>query len=183
MKYFMKIFKESIAIVIISSFFGLFTGTILSTNEKILYTIPVLLLILPALSSLVGDISTVLISRLTAHLYIGTIPPKIQKSRRIKEDFIGLLITTFISLIVIIAFGYLIENSSDIVLINPFMIILIIIFVVMILFVMMFILMFIASIFLFKFGKDPNNSLIPFVSSLNDFLVPFILMFCIIIFI
>ena len=94
----MKIFKESIAIVIVSSLLGLFSGTILSTNEKILYTIPILLLILPALSSIVGDISTVLISRLTAHLYIGTIPPKIQKSKRLKEDFLGLIIITFLRL-------------------------------------------------------------------------------------
>ena len=80
MKYFMKIFKESLIIVILSSLMGILSGTLLSTNEEILYILPIILLILPALNSLIGDISTVLISRLTTHLYIGTIPPKIQKS-------------------------------------------------------------------------------------------------------
>ncbi|MBY8986549.1 MAG: hypothetical protein KGD65_15870, partial [Candidatus Lokiarchaeota archaeon] len=65
----MKIFKESIIIVIISSLLGLISGTLLSFNEDLLYTVPVMLLMLPALNSLIGDISTVLVSRLTTHLY------------------------------------------------------------------------------------------------------------------
>jgi len=65
MEYFKKIFKESIIIVIISSFMGLISGTVLSSNERILYSFPIILLILPSLNSLIGDISTVLSSRLT----------------------------------------------------------------------------------------------------------------------
>jgi hypothetical protein len=55
---------------------GLFSGTLLSNNEEILYTFPIILLVLPSLNSLIGDISTVLISRLTSHLYLGTLSPK-----------------------------------------------------------------------------------------------------------
>lgn len=183
MKYFMKIFKESIAIVIVSSLLGLFSGTILSINEKILYTIPILLLILPALSSIVGDISTVLISRLTAHLYIGTIPPEIQKSKRLKEDFLGLIITTFLSIVAVLIFGYIIMFYTGIAIINPFMIIFIIFLTLMLLFLIMFIILFICAIYIFKWGKDPNNSLIPFVTSFNDLAVPALLMIFIIIFI
>ena len=58
MDYFKKVFKESIIIVIISSIMGLFSGTLLSLNEKIIYAIPIILLILPSLNSLIGDIST-----------------------------------------------------------------------------------------------------------------------------
>ena len=101
MNYFQKIIKESIIIVVISSLMGLFSGMVLSANEEILYVIPIILLILPSLNSLIGDISTVLISRLTAHLYIGTISPKIEKSDRLKEDFIGLFITIGLSLVVL----------------------------------------------------------------------------------
>jgi cation transporter-like permease len=55
---------------------GLFSGTLLSNNERILYSFPIILLVLPSLNSLIGDISTVLISRLTSHLYLGTLSPK-----------------------------------------------------------------------------------------------------------
>ena len=81
---------------------GLISGTLLSSNEEILYSIPIMLLLIPALNSLIGDISTVLVSRLTTHLYIGTLSPRIQISNRLKEDFYGLLITLLLSIVALL---------------------------------------------------------------------------------
>jgi len=183
LKYFIKILKESVAIVILSSLMGLFSGTFLSINKEILYTIPIILLILPALNSLIGDIATVLTSRLTTHLYIGDLPPKVEKSDRLKEDFLGLLITLLLSLVVLLFLGFAIGEIAGIKIINPFLMISIIILTVLVLFVLLFALLFVSSIYLFKKGKDPNNFLIPFVTSLADFLTPFFLIIFIIIFI
>jgi len=183
MKYFYKIFKESIIIVIISSLMGLISGTLLSSNETLLYTVPIILLILPALNSLIGDISTVLVSRLTTHLYIGTLEPKIQKSERLKEDFYGLLITLLLSLGALIFLGYLVSMISGIEIVDPLLISLIMCSTVLIIFAIMFLLSFISSIGLFKRGMDPNNFLIPLITSLADFLTPLFLIIFITIFI
>ena len=183
MDYFKKIFKESIIIVIISSILGLTSGTLLSINKEILYTIPIILLILPALNSLIGDISTVLISRLTTHLYIGTIPPKIQKSDRLKKDFLGLLITIVLSLAVLLVLGNAIGVATGVEIVNPFLITFVIILTVLILFGILFVLLFISSIYIFKKGGDPNNFLLPLTTSLADLLTPFLLILFIIIFI
>ncbi len=162
---------------------GLISGTLLSSNEEILYTIPITLLLIPALNSLIGDISTVLVSRLTTHLYIGTLPPQIQKSDRLKEDFYGLLITLLLSLVALLFLGYLVGIISGIRIVNPILMILIILLTVLIIFFMMFATLFIGAIFLFKRGMDPNNFLIPFVTSLADFLTPLFLIVFITIFI
>lgn len=183
MKYFKKILKESIIIVLLSSILGMFSGSILSTNQDILYTFPIILLILPALNSLTGDMATVLVSRLTTHLYIGTISPKVSKSKRLFDDFLGLLLTLLLSLTFLIIMGYGIGFITRIQIINPFLIISIITVSVLILFGFMFILLFISSIILFKRGKDPNNFLIPFITSLADFLTPLLLIVFIQIFI
>ncbi|MFW9898979.1 MAG: magnesium transporter [Candidatus Thorarchaeota archaeon] len=183
MKYFLKIIKESIIIVIISSLFGLFSGTLLSINQEILYALPIILLILPALNSLIGDISTVLVSRLTSSLYLGIIKPKIQKSNRLKEDFFGLLITILLSLIILIFIGYTIAITTGVKIFNPFIMVFILIITVLLLFIFMFVLLFISSIYIFKRGRDPNNFLIPFITSLADFLTPLFLIIFIIIFI
>jgi len=151
---------------------GLFSGTLLSNNEKILYTFPIILLVLPSLNSLIGDISTVLISRLTSHLYLGTLSPKMQVSDRLKQDFYGLLMTILLSLVALISLGYLLGSVTGIEIVNPLLIISIIIITILILFGLMFVLLFISSIFIFKKGKDPNNFLIPMVTSLADFLTP-----------
>ncbi len=157
---------------------GLFSGTLLSNNEKILYSFPIILLVLPSLNSLIGDISTVLISHLTSHLYLGTLSPKIQVSDRLKQDFYGLLMTILLSLVALISLGYLLGIVTGIEIVNPLLIISIIIITILILFGLMFVLLFISSIFIFKKGKDPNNFLIPMVTSLADFLTPmFIIIF------
>jgi len=119
MKYYVKIFKESVIIVILSSIMGLISGTLLSSNEEILLALPITLLIIPALNSLIGDISTVLVSRLTTHLYIGTLPPKIQITDRLREDFYGLLITLLLSMASLIFLGYFVGVISGIRIVNP----------------------------------------------------------------
>lgn len=162
---------------------GLFSGTVLSTNQRILYTFPILLLIIPSLNSLIGDIATVLISRLTTHLYIGTIEPTIKFSERLKEDFLGLLYTILIGLGSLIGLGYFIGVNSNIKIVNPFLVIIILLITILLLFCTMFISLFIGAIFLFNQGKDPNNLLIPLLTSLADFLTPFILILLITIFI
>lgn len=157
---------------------GLFSGTVLSNNERVLINFPIILLVLPSLNSLIGDISTVLVSRLTSHLYIGTLTPKIQHSERLKEDFYGLLITILLSLVALISLGYILGSVIGIEIVNPFLIISIIIITVLILFGLMFVFLFMGSILIFRKGNDPNNFLIPIVTSLADFLTPlFIIIF------
>jgi cation transporter-like permease len=169
--------------VIISSIAGLISGTVLSFSRELLYTIPLMLLIIPALNSLIGDMATVLVSRLTTHLYIGTIPPKIQKSKRLLEDFYGLIITLLLSLAALLVIGYVVGIISGISIVHPLLMIFIITLTILLIFFIMFFTMFIGAIFLFNRGKDPNNFLIPFVTSLSDFLTPFFLILFIIIFI
>lgn len=183
MEYFKRILKESLIIVILSSMIGIFSGSLLSSNQNILYSYPIILLILPSLNSITGDLSTVLISRLTTHLYIGTISPKVQSSKRLIEDFIGLLLTLLLSLIALFLIGYGFGIATGVKVVNPLLIIFIITLSVLILFAVMFIGLFISSIIIFRRGKDPNNFLIPFTTSLADFLTPLLLIVFIQIFI
>jgi cation transporter-like permease len=105
-------------------------------------------------------------------LYIGTIEPKIQVSNRLKQDFYGLLITILLSFGTLMLLGYMIGSVTGIEIVNPFLITIILMITVIILFGIMFIVLFISAIFIFKGGKDPNNFLIPMVTSLVDFLTP-----------
>ena len=183
MEYFKKVIKESIIIVIISSLLGLISGTVLSTNEGIFYTVPIILLILPALNSLIGDFAIILISRLTTHLHIGTIPSKIRKTSKLMTDFFGLLISISLSLIFLVVMGYGIALTTEIKIVNPLIVISLIVLVALVLFIILFIFLFISSVNLFRKGRDPNNFLIPTVTSLVDLLSPLILIIFIQIFI
>ena len=69
-------------------------------------------------------------------------------------------------------------SVTGIEIVNPLLIISIITITILILFGLMFVFLFMGSIFIFRKGKDPNNFLIPMVTSLADFLTPlFIIIF------
>jgi cation transporter-like permease len=135
------------------------------------------------MNSLIGDISTVLVSRLTTHLYIGTLAPKIQRSEQLREDFLGLFFTILLSLGALIILGYGLGIATDVELFNPFLVILLVSIDILIIFFALFVFLFFGAIFLFKRGKDPNNTLIPIVTSVADFLTPLLLIILIQIFI
>ncbi len=181
--YFKKIVKESFILLIVSSLLGLISGTVLSINEEILYSIPIILITLPALNSLIGDISVVLVARLSTHLHIGSIAPEIKRSEKLKDDFIGLLITIILSFGALVTIGYTFLFISGKKIVNPFIIIMILSITVLLLFIFLFIILFIFSILLFRKGKDPNNLLIPITTSIIDLLTPLLIIILIIIFI
>lgn len=183
MEYYKRIIKESFIIVIVSSLIGLISGSVLSFNQGVFYSIPIILLILPSMNSLIGDISTVLVSRLTTHLYIGTLAPEIRRSERLKEDFLGLLLTILLSLGALILLGYGLGIATQIEIVNPLLVILVVSIDILFIFLILFVFLFISAVLLFKRGKDPNNALIPIVTSLADFLTPLLLIILIQIFI
>lgn len=183
MEYFKKIFKESIISLLVTTSFGLMSGSVLSINVKIFRVFPMILLIIPVLNDLVGDISTILVARLTTALYLGEIKPKVHISENITKNFISLLITILLCLGFAIGLGYLIGYVTGIELINPILFITILLLTTLILFIAMFLFLFIGSIYIFKTGKDPNNFLIPFTTTVADFLTPTIIVFLIKIFI
>ncbi len=94
-----------------------------------------------------------------------------------------MLITLVLSLFALIFLGYLVSVTSGIQIVNPLVIFLIVCFTILLIFAIMFLLTFVSAIVLFKRGMDPNNFLIPLITSLADFLTPFFLIIFIIIFI
>ncbi|MBN2154881.1 MAG: magnesium transporter [Candidatus Lokiarchaeota archaeon] len=172
MDYFKKIMKESIIVVILTTIIGFITGSFLSSYEGVLIYIPVILIILPALGDTIGDLATVIVSRLTTNLYLGEIEPKIQNSKVLKTDFFNLSITMALCCITILLMGYGIAFFTSVPIVYPFLIIVIVMISGLLLFALLFIVLVVSSIYLFKRGRDPNNYLVPIATTLADLLTP-----------
>lgn len=175
MDYFKKIVKESIVIVFASSFIGLISGIVLSEHYVLLSSITIFIMAIPPLNSCIGDLSTILISKFTTYLYVGSIPPKLQGSEPLKRNFISLLITGIISTLYLSILSIFLSPADALSTLHPLIYLLILIITITILFTMFFILCFISAILLFKRGRDPNNIMIPTLTSLADLLTPIIL--------
>jgi cation transporter-like permease len=182
-KYFNKIMKESLPTVFITTLIVSFSGTVLSVNEDMLATIPILLLIVPILNDLFGDLIIVFVSRLSVHFVLGTIPMKFTWSKQIKEDYTGLLITLILSLsyMILLSFGYALIMNIEIY--KPLVIIFIIFLCGMVVFHVAFFLYFFLSYLAVTKDKDPNNVVLPYITSVADFSTPIVLIAFVIMFI
>ncbi len=162
---------------------GLIAGIYLSDQYDLLSSIPIFIMVIPPLNACLGDLSTILISKFTTLLYIGTIPPKFQKSETLKNNFIALLTTGILSVIFLILFSIIISPPNSLSILHPIMYVIILLFTIVVLFSVFFMICFLSAIFLFKHGRDPNNIMIPTLTSLADLITPIILLIILQIFI
>ena len=110
------------------------SGIYLSNQYDLLNSIPIFIMVIPPLNACIGDLSTILISKFTTSLYIGTIPPKIQKSETLKNNFIALLITGFLSVIFLSLLSMIISPPNSLSIFNPIIYVFILLFTIIILY-------------------------------------------------
>lgn len=150
----------------------MFSGMALSSAEEMLSTIPFLVLIMPAMNDVIGDMCQVLVGRFSSHLYIGLIPAQLTFTPRVRTDFNALFTALVLSAGTMLGINLIISLISGISFGSLFSIILVVFCTALSLFLTMFVTLFFGAIYIFKRNKDPNNFLIPITTSMIDTLSP-----------
>ncbi|MEK6886429.1 MAG: magnesium transporter [Nanoarchaeota archaeon] len=159
-------FKEIISSQLVSVFGGLITGTILAIYTDKILLIPGMLILLPGLLEMRGNISGAFASRLSAGLFLGIVKPKLKRTKLINANlaasFLLAIITSFILGLIAFAFTYFVLGISST------KIIFIPIITATIANIAEIPITLLATLSLFKKGHDPNNIMGPFVTSTGD---------------
>ncbi|MEM4260282.1 MAG: magnesium transporter [Candidatus Woesearchaeota archaeon] len=180
-----KIVRESLRMLILSSIISSIGGIgIEIVQEKVIQIIP-LIIIIPALNHMMGNLSTVLASKYSTLLYLG----RINESNWQKSKDISDLKSTLYTIAIILAFylsviGYIIALLKGYPLnIGIFLkIIIMSLAISLILLKLVFMISVSLGFYLFKRGKDPSTYLIPILTSIGDmgamlFLALFVIIF------
>ena len=166
MSIFDSSFKEIITSQMVSVFGGLVTGTILAAYTNKILMIPGMLILLPGLLEMRGNISGTFASRLSAGLFLGVVKPRLKRTKLINANlaasFFLAIITSFILGMIAFAFTYFVLGVTTAKIIFLPVITAIIANIIEIP-VTLF-----ATLSLFKRGHDPNNIMGPFVTSTGD---------------
>lgn len=166
-----NIFYQSLPALIIASSLSSLGGISLTiVRERILFILP-LLILFPALNDMVGDYGTILASKFTTWLYRGTIPPHWHQSRRlrnlVKNIFLIALFYSFLISFLAILISYFQGFSLTASLCLKVFLIAVLTTVSLV--ALLSILIFTLGTLFYRQGYDPDNSLIPFATSLADF--------------
>lgn len=165
-----EIIKDSMPVLLISVFLASIAGLALrSILDKLVLLIPLVIMI-PALNDLIGEMGSVVSSKFTTGLFLGKIKSRFWQSgflrnllaTEIKVALFSVLYLTLLALFLSVLQGFQLD------LLFATKIIFVGIISSAIIMSVLFIISVIGGIKIFKAGEDPNNLLIPLSTSIAD---------------
>lgn len=165
------IIKESIKILLLASVISSFGGLSLEYIKMILIPIMPLIILLPALNDMVGGYGTIVSSRFSTMLHEGKIKERWWKNKEVKELFLQIFIISILTAIISSAVALIVSIWSNYELNIKIVskILFITIFDVGLIVSILFVISIFAGLHFYKKKEDPNNFLIPIVTSVADF--------------
>ena len=167
-----EVMKQSLPLLIICGLGGIITGNFLGIMINLFKEIPGLLVVIPAVIALRGNINTALGSRLGSAYHLGIIDADNLWNAELKQNIVGSLVLSFVISFIIGILAYL---SSILLQIYPNPIVLISIVIVagglsgLILAFLTILIIYIV----FKRGYDPDNITGPALATFGDIITIF----------
>ena len=165
-----EIFKESVPVLTLCAAISIFSGLFLNRSEDMLKILPGVLIVIPSFIAINGNISSVLTSRLSSALHMGLVKPDFRRTKLLMRNIHAMLFVSFIAFPVIGFIGGIVNillGASGVSLLAFTMVTTVagLITVVMLVFVsMMF------SYLTYGKGLDPDNVVIPVLTTTGDFI-------------
>jgi len=165
--YAREMLKQSLPLLIICGLGGIVAGSTLSVMTELLRTIPGLIVVVPAIIALRGNISMTFGSRLGSAYHLGIIDAENMWNEELRQNIVGSLLLSFLMsvLIGILAYG---TSLMFHVYPDPFKMILIVVIAGSISAVVLTILTIFIMYLVFKRGYDPDNITGPALSTFGD---------------
>lgn len=165
------IIKESIKILLMASILSSFGGLALEQIKVIFISITPLIILFPVLNDLTGDYGSIIASKFSTMLHEGKIKGKIWKNKNLIKLSLQILIIGIISAILSALLALTISKvmMGNLNTFTSIKILLITIINILVIVTILFFISFFMGLYYFRKKEDPNNFLIPIVTSVADF--------------
>jgi len=162
-----EMLKQSLPLLVVCGLGGILAGNTFGAMASIIRDIPGLIVVIPAVIAMRGNISTALGSRLGSAYHLGIINAENLWNKELKQNILGSLT---LSLIMSTIIGFLAYVSSLILNIypNPFQLIVIVLLAGVISGIVLMLLTIMIIYFVFKRGYDPDNITGPALATFGD---------------
>jgi len=172
MEYFNRILRESIPILFLLLLGELVAGVILSNGQLKLEQIPGLLILLPAILSLRGNVSSAMGSRFGSYIHLGLVDPVVKlstfKKPIVKQNIYASIVLNILMSFSLGVFAYIVAVMGGITQANIFVLTFIAVVAGFLSgFFLVFLTIFLA-VFTSSKGMDPDNVLTPSVATIGD---------------
>ncbi len=156
-----KILKESIPILTVLMIVEIFGGQILNAHLEKFLMLPILLMFIPVVNGICGNVGSILGARVSSGLHVGYITPDL-RGKELRENVIGVLILSLLTFGFLGCLVYVISAS--------FKLVVIMIGAGMLLTMGVICLCIPAAMISFRKGVDPDTVVIPILTTGADVL-------------
>ncbi len=164
-----EVIEESLPVLSLAAAISILSGVFLGNNEELLKALPGILIIIPSFMAINGNISSVVSSRLSSALHMGLVKPHFRRSELLMRNIHSMLI---ISVIAFAVLGIAAATVNSMFSAGPVSFILFPVITLTAGLITVLILMF-GSIFtsyiVYRHGIDPDNVVVPILTTVGDF--------------
>jgi len=163
-----ELLKQSLPLLILCGLGGLVAGSTLGVMTDLLVDIPGLIVIIPAIIAMRGNISTTLGSRLGSAYHLGVINAENIWNEELKQNVIGSLVLSFLVSITIGILAYVTTIIFFDISPNPVKLIIIVLIAGVVSGAILTMLTIVIIFAVFKRGYDPDNITGPALATFGD---------------
>ncbi len=160
---------QGLAVLVVCAVIEILAGNVMeSMKERLTVTLPGLILVIPPLLDLRGNVNGALASRLGTALHTGVIEPKMKMTAELKVNITSSLILSLLASATIGVLSFVIGSLLGIGHINPLALVTIAVAAGVVSGVILAGLTVLISIMSYKRGWDPDNITAPLMATIGD---------------
>lgn len=164
-----EIFEESAPVLTLCAAISIFSGLFLSRNEAVLKILPGVLIIIPSFIAINGNISSVITSRLSSALHMGLVKPNFRRTKLLIRNVYSMLIVSLVSFLIL---GF-VAGALNVLLgaskVSFIMFPLVTFTAGMITAPILIFISILFSYLTYRKGLDPDNVVVPLLTTIGDF--------------
>ena len=159
--------REALPIAIISLYGGLYAGFLLSDLRDVIAIIPGILILIPAILAMRGNISMALGSRLGSAIHMGLIS-RIERNPELSNNITAAILLSLSLSIFLGILGYFLTLLMGYADVSPLSFIFIALFSGVLSGLVLSVLTVVIALAAFRFGMDPDNVISPLIGTLGE---------------
>lgn len=164
-----EVIEESLPVLSICAAISILSGLFLGKNEELLRMLPGILIIVPSFMAINGNISSVVTSRLSSALHMGLVKPHFRRSKLLERNIHAMLIVAVISFFMLGLAAAMINNFLGAVVINLMIFPMITLTAGLITVMVLMFGSIVTSYLIYRHGLDPDNVVVPILTTVGDF--------------
>lgn len=164
-----EVIEESLPVLTICAAISIFSGLFLGNNLELLKALPGLLIIVPSFMAVNGNISSVMASRISSGLHMGLIKPRFHGSRVLQKNIYAMIIVAVVSFLILGAVAAGINTYAGAEAVNMMLFPAVTLTAGLITVLILMGGSIFTSYLIYRHGLDPDNVVVPILTTVGDF--------------